>query len=249
MKTNLSLKTAQAAEVAGIGYEGFRTWLKRGLLKDTGLMTKFYAPDAPAELADAKRWRWAAFGYADLCSFRLAKNLLDAGLLWETVNPIVSNYSLWKSHQETDPDNRYLVIYAGATEWCTYTSDELVAELDSETRRPDWAILIDLKKLRKDVVLRSRSAALRAVAAEIKKSSHLSVRSGPNLLPPQEASERRAIIESVADDIAQLATEAEQGGASYRMFDARLKQLHGLGMFAENSAISAVAQAFHAECD
>ncbi len=156
-------------------YEGFRTWLKRGLLKATGILPGFYAPDAPAEIADAKRWRWAAFGYADLCSFRLAKNLLDAGLPWDTVNPIVSDYTLWQSHQANDSDGRHLVIHAGGTEWGIYTTKSLIDQLDSETRKRDWAILIDLRDLRKDVVLRCRAASLKAVATRAVQPSELTV--------------------------------------------------------------------------
>src|ERR1700691_6266358 len=111
MNTNLRVKTAQAAEVAGVGYEGFRSWLKRGLLKDTGTLQKFYAADAPAEVADAKRWRWSAFGFADLCSFRLTKILLDAGISWEVVNGVASDETLWRSHHHANPVNRFLAVF------------------------------------------------------------------------------------------------------------------------------------------
>ncbi len=243
MNTNISVSTALAAEIAGIGYEGFRTWLKRGLLKATGILPSFYAPDAPAEIADAKRWRWAAFGYADLCSFRLAKNLLDAGLPWETVNPIVSDYALWQSHRANDSDSRHLVIHAGGTEWGIYTSQALIEELDSETRKREWAILIDLRDLRQDVVLRSRAAALRAVAVDVRHQPHFFAR-GADPLSAQQTTERLASNERLAREIEQLATEAEQGRGSYPEFEAILSQLHTLGKFPPEAAISAVAAAF-----
>jgi hypothetical protein len=244
MNTNISVSTSLAAEIAGIGYEGFRTWLKRGLLKATGILPNFYAPDAPAEIADAKRWRWAAFGYADLCSFRLAKNLLDAGLPWDTVNPIVSDYTLWQSHQADDSDGRHLVIQAGGTEWGIYTTKSLIDQLDSETRKRDWAILIDLRDLRNDVVLRCRAASLKAVATDLVQTSHIFARSGANLLPPQEVGERKHAIEQLAGEIDALATKAAQGGGSYAEFEVILRQLHTLGKFPEGPAVSAVAASF-----
>jgi len=186
MNTDLTVKTAQAADVAGIGYEGFRTWLKRGLLKPTGTLPKFYAPDAPAEIADAKRWRWSSFGFADLCSFRLTKILLDAGLSWEVVNSIVSDHGLWQSHRSDNPASRYLAVFQGTSQWTLYSAETLATDLNTGTIRSDWMTLVDLHELRQNVVFRNRAAALRAVADDLIRTSHVFVTSGNAMLTPGE---------------------------------------------------------------
>lgn len=244
MQTILKLKTAQAADVAGVGYEGFRTWLKRGLLKDTGILPKFYASDVPAEIADAKRWRWTAFGYSDLCSFRLAKILLDSGLAWETVNPIVSDRTLWKSHQSDDQAIQYLAIINQGAEYFLCDRKTLATQFSAGTIGDPIMTIIDLDHLHKNVVLRSRAAALRAVATELNQTSHIFARSGSNLLPPQDAAERKDTIEQLAGEVDLLATEAAHGGGSYAKFEEILRQLHTLGKFPESPAVSAVAAAF-----
>jgi hypothetical protein len=245
VNTNLNVKTAQAADVAGVGYEGFRSWLKRGLLKETGLLPKFYAREAPAELADAKRWRWQAFGFADLCSFRLTKILLDAGLPWERVSPIVSDQGLWQSHHHDSAAGRYLAVFQNGSQWTLYPSAEALADdLNTGTIRSDWMTLIDLHELRKSVVFRNRAAALRAVADDTKRTSHIFARTGSNLLTPGEEADRRLGIEKLARELGELAVEAEQGGGSYKEFETLLIGLHKKGKFPDPSAVSAVAAAF-----
>jgi hypothetical protein len=245
MNTNLNVKTAQAADVAGVGYEGFRSWLKRGLLKETGLLPKFYARKTPAELADAKRWRWQAFGFADLCSFRLTKILLDAGLPWERVCPIVSNEELWQSLHHNSAAGRYLALFQNGSQWTLYPSAEALAgDLNSGTIRSDWMTLVDLHGLQQSVVFRNRSAALRAVADDTKRTSHIFARTGSNLLTPDEEADRRLGIEKLASELRELADEAEQGGGSYQQFETLLTGLHKKGKFPDPSAVSAVAAAF-----
>ena len=168
MGTNVVVKTAQAAEIAGVGYEGFRSWLKRGLLKSTGTLPKFYASSAPAEEADAKRWRWSAFGFADLCSFRLTKLMLDAGLPWDMVCTIASDETLWRTHRSPG-DIRYVAAFPKSDQYTFYTLESLTADLTAETVRRDWMSLFDLHEIRKSVEFRSRVVALRVIAAYVDK--------------------------------------------------------------------------------
>jgi hypothetical protein len=244
MKTIFTLKTAEAADVAGVGYEGFRTWLKRGLLKANGVLPKFYAPHAPAEIADAKRWRWTAFGYADLCSFRLTKILLDSGLSWEAASSIAGDSVLWKSHQSSDAGIQYLVISNQGAEFYPCNREQLIKHFSAGDIERLVMTVIDLEHLRRDVVFRCRAAALRAVATDLKHSSHIYVRSGPNLLSPQASAERKQAIETLADKIDALATRTAPGQETYREYEAICSQLQKLGKLPENSAVSAVAAAF-----
>jgi hypothetical protein len=182
MKTNIRTKTAQAADIAGVGYEGFRSWLKRGLLKATGALPQFYAAeDVKAEIANAKRWQWSSFGFADLCCFRLAKLLFDAGLPWQVVSPIVSDHALWRSHHRDDPATRYLAIFQRSSQWALYSLETLAAGLSTGRIRSDWMTLIDLRELRQNVMFRTRAAALRAIADDMTRTSDIFARSGGNM--------------------------------------------------------------------
>jgi hypothetical protein len=244
MNTILKLKTAQAAEVAGVGYEGFRSWLKRGLLKDNGMMPKFYAADAPAEISDAKRWRWSAFGFVDLCSFRLAKILLDAGLPWEFVNSVVSYDDVWRSHRSDRPETRFLAVFPETRQHTLYSPETLADDLDKGIVKSSWMTVLDLHDLRQTVVWRIRAATLRMVAEDIKRTSQFFARSGNTMLGPEDTALHMKKIEALADQISALAPAAEKGGSSYQGFEALLTQLHGLGKFPDNEDVSAVAHAF-----
>lgn len=85
-----SVTTARAAEIVGIGYEGLRSYLKRGLLGSSGIMPPFVAATAPAPDLSTARAKWTRFHFTDLCMMRLAKQLMDSGLPFEAANGIVS---------------------------------------------------------------------------------------------------------------------------------------------------------------
>ena len=244
MKTIFILKTAQAADVAGVGYEGFRTWLKRGLLKTNGVLPKFYASDVSAEIADAKRWRWTAFGYSDLCSFRLTKILLDAGLPWEVVNPIVGDPTLWKSHETNNAAFQFLVIDNQGAEFFLCTREQLASSFSAGTTEKPIVTIVDLDHLHRDVVFRCRAATLRAAAADLKQTSHISARNGPNLPTPEEAAERKQKIEALADEIIAIAGNPALGKNEYLAYEMICRELQSLGKFLENATTSAVAAAF-----
>ncbi|MGD0103844.1 MAG: hypothetical protein ABSC06_07380 [Rhodopila sp.] len=181
---------------------------------------------------------------AILCSFRLTKILLDAGLPWEAANPIVSNDSVWQSHHHDDPGCRYLAIFHRGSEWTLYSCETLAADLDSATIKSDWMTLVDLRELRQNVVFRNRAAALKAVAEDVASTSHFSAKSGAALLTPSEAAGRQRDIETCAEEIGKLAALAEQGSGSYQQFEVILTGLHKMGKFPDASAVSAVAAAF-----
>jgi len=242
MNTNISLRTAQASEVAGVGYEGLRSWLKRGLLKDAGALPKFLAPDKAAEVTDLKRWRWSNFGFADLCSFRLAKLMFDAGLPWEIVEPIVGN--LWRSHEPDKPEAHFLAIFARSNEYTLYSRNTLAVDLASDIVKAEWMTLIDLHKLRKDVMTRTRVAALQAIAEDIEGTAHISAKSGAALFTPEQAAQRIARVKQIAEEIRSLAAEAQQGRGSYEQFEALLRRIHADGKMADPLLVSTLAAAF-----
>ena len=106
-------------------------------------------------------------------------------------------------------------------------------------------VLLDKHALRHECQRRKTSAAaLRAVAAYVRRHSSLFVRHGPALPTPTQAAQKKQKIESVADEIELLAGSAEQESATYQQFDPLLGALHKLGFFPETALISAVARAF-----
>ncbi len=85
-----SVTTARAAEIVEIGYEGLRSYLKRGLLGSSGILPPFVSATSPAPDLSTARAKWTRFRFTDLCMMRLAKQLMDSGLPFEAANGIVS---------------------------------------------------------------------------------------------------------------------------------------------------------------
>lgn len=105
--------------------------------------------------------------------------------------------------------------------------------------------LLDKHELRRECERRKNGAmALRAVAEYVARNSAMSVTSGPRMLGPAQAAEKKQRIEALAMEIDSLAAAAELGLAGYRQFDAILGNLHKLGFFPETSLVSEVAHAF-----
>lgn len=143
--------TKRAAEIAGMGYEGLRTCLKRGLLKHTGMLLPFVERGKPAPELDAKRWTWKEFHIADVCLYRLAKILMDAGLSFEQARDIANREDLWQFFWgnyfiEGPVAIRYLFFsMTDIPSWCLYTRERLLAELGSDVLSVNAGhILVDL---------------------------------------------------------------------------------------------------------
>ena len=218
--------------------------MKRGLFQETGTLPKLYAAHVPAEVADAKRWRWSAFGFADLCSFRLTKLMLDAGLPWGTASAVASDETLWRSYDLEAGEVRYVAVFPKSNQYTLYSPETLAADLADGTIKHDWMTLFDLHQLRDSVVFRSRAVALRMIAADVGGTSRMFVRSGQNVLSPEKAAERQHAIEALATRLGELADAAAEGAGSYQQFEEILAGLHALGKFSDNGAVSAVAFAF-----
>lgn len=89
-----AITTAKAAEIIGIGYEGLRSYLKRGLLGRSGVLPPLVSSDSPAPDLTNIRSTWKRFGFTDLCLMRLAKQLIDLGLNFDQANTVVSHEEL-----------------------------------------------------------------------------------------------------------------------------------------------------------
>lgn len=120
-----SVTTARAAEIVGIGYEGLRSQLKRGLLKNVGTLPPFSGADAEGELLYAKRWRWSKFGIPDLCLMRVAKILMDTGCAFEVANDIASTEELWRwfAHAKTGA-GLFLTVLPDRLSFSLYTPEQ-----------------------------------------------------------------------------------------------------------------------------
>jgi len=135
--TGKRLTTKRAAEIAGMGYEGLRTCLKRGLLKHTGMLLPFVARGQPAPDLDAKRWSWKEFGLSDICMCRLAKILMDAGLPFEHASHTASREDLWQFFWGNyfltgSVAIQYLVVsITECPSECLYTKDQLISDLNN----------------------------------------------------------------------------------------------------------------------
>lgn len=104
--------SARAAEIVDVGYEGFRSYLKRGLLGRVGMLPGFHRAGADTHDDPIPRSGWMTFGFADLCLMRIAKLLMDAGFTFNSANGIVSQHAIWTrmAHDDT-PVDRFLLVW------------------------------------------------------------------------------------------------------------------------------------------
>lgn len=104
--------SAAAAKVVGIGYEGFRSYLKRGLLGRVGMLPGFHHPESDTTDDPSPRKGWKTFGFSDLCLMRTAKLLMDAGLSFASANNVTSQHELWTRLQHDEaPTDRFLLLW------------------------------------------------------------------------------------------------------------------------------------------
>lgn len=112
MSTGQRVSSARASEIVGVGYEGFRSYLKRGLLGRVGMLPGFYQVEGSSSDAPAPRAGWQMFGFADLCLMRLAKMLMDNGFSFASASAVVSQHDLWTCFQYArEPADRYLLLW------------------------------------------------------------------------------------------------------------------------------------------
>ncbi len=157
--TDRKVTTRRAAEIAGMGYEGLRTCLKRGLLKHTGMLPPFVERGQPAPELDAKRWSWKDFGVSDVCMCRLAKILMDGGVSFEHAREIASREDLWQFFWgnyfiEGPIAIRYLIVtMTDIPQFCLYPTERLLKELRGDVLSVDVGhVLVDLVGIHKAVV-------------------------------------------------------------------------------------------------
>ena len=121
-----SVTSARAAEIVGIGYEGFRSYLKRGLLGRVGMLPGFHAANSNTFDAPTPRTGWKRFGFADLCLMRAAKLLIDAGYSFTDANDVVSDDKLWQRLAcDVEPVDRYFFIWPPFKDYMLFDADHV----------------------------------------------------------------------------------------------------------------------------
>jgi hypothetical protein len=171
--SEMRFRTGRAALIAGYkGAEGLRTQLKAGgLLRGTGMPQRENDGDR-----DARRWTWAEFTFTDVCAFRLAKVLMDAGLDGDTAREIASTEDVWQHQlfaqmvEENRPNlhgegpaERFVLVAMGEAQrgprWGCVEREELVRTLAGRGAIYSTAYLIvDLGALRREVLNRLADA-------------------------------------------------------------------------------------------
>lgn len=120
------VSSASAATIVDIGYEGFRSYLKRGLLGRVGMLPGFHRAGSDTHDDPAPRKGWMTFGFADLCLMRIAKLLMDAGFSFDSANGIVSRHALWsRMAHDKAPVDRYVLVWPPYGDHILFEPDEL----------------------------------------------------------------------------------------------------------------------------
>ncbi|MEE3503902.1 hypothetical protein [Acidiphilium acidophilum] len=147
-----TVTTAKAAEIVAIGYEGLRSYLKRGLLGSSGVMAPFVHQDSPAPDLSRVRAKWKRFGLVDLCLMRLAKQLIDLGLSFEKANGIASRDDVRKVFAR-DPGSAGTTLMAWPPyyDFILFAGDDLRHLPDRLAEAGDVALLVQLDRIAEHV--------------------------------------------------------------------------------------------------
>lgn len=140
-----TVTTAKAAEIIGIGYEGLRSYLKRGLLGSSGVLPPLVSGISPAPDLTSIRSTWKRFGFTDLCLMRLAKQLIDLGLNFDQANSLVSREDLRPLFREQAEVTRAILIcWPPHYDFMLFAHDELHLLPIRLAEAGDLAIVIKL---------------------------------------------------------------------------------------------------------
>jgi len=156
-----TVTTALAAEIVGIGYEGFRSYLKRGLGGRTGMLPGFHVPDAETYDDPIHRAKWKRFNIADLCLFRVAKLLMDTGFSFDSANSVVSRHEHWSAFtHDSAPVHRLLAIWPPYGDHIVYEPDQLELLKKALVEAPEIVTLINLGAAHEHVLAALQSKGL-----------------------------------------------------------------------------------------
>jgi len=147
-----TVTTAKAAEIVDIGYEGLRSYLKRGLLSSSGLIAPFVHPRSPAPDLSSVRAKWKRFGVVDLCLMRLAKQLIDLGLSFEQANGIASRDDVRKVFsRDSSAAGTTLMAWPPYYDFILFAGDDLRHLPDRLAETGDVALLVQLDRIAEHV--------------------------------------------------------------------------------------------------
>lgn len=136
----------------------------------------------------------------------------------------------------------FYLLASGGFSLSTYSRRDAPPDLEG-----DMPLIEDAAACIADALGRWKECAdaIQAVVKYLRDTPRVFASSGPQLMNQQERARRRAKVDSVADRMAELADRALTGDASAGAFEGLNRELHEVGMFADNRLVSDVARAFH----
>ena len=155
------VSSARAAEIVDVGYEGFRSYLKRGLLGRVGMLPGFHRANGGTSDDPSPRSGWTMFGFPDLCLMRIARLLMGAGFTFDSANAVVSQHKIWtRMARDKDPIGRYLLIWPPYGDHIIIGVDDLchLPGLIKEAEAQGVFTLIDLADVQRYVARHLASA-------------------------------------------------------------------------------------------
>lgn len=148
-----TVTTARAAEIVGVGYEGLRSYLKRGLGGRAGMLPGFHKPGADTHDDPSPRAKWKRFSVPDLCLFRMAKLLIDAGFTFEAANSVVSRQDRWSAFaHDRKPVPRLMAIWPPYGDHIIYAPDQMDLLKKALEEAPEIVTLINLGEVHAHVL-------------------------------------------------------------------------------------------------
>lgn len=124
-----SVSTRRTAEIIGMDYEAFRTWMRRSPGRNAGMLPPFHGRDTPARELYSKRWTWARHDQGSVSIYALLRTLTERGLADECIykpdtymlarpadfdgmNRAISTHEIWQYFSSGDNGDDWLLLYS-----------------------------------------------------------------------------------------------------------------------------------------
>jgi hypothetical protein len=117
------------------------------------MLSGFHKPGADTHDDPTPRVKWKRFSVPDLCLFRIARLLIDAGFTFDAANSVVSRQDLWSAFaRDEKPVHRLMAIWPPYGDHITYESDQMDLLKKALDDAPEIVTLINLGEVHAHVL-------------------------------------------------------------------------------------------------
>lgn len=109
------------------------------------MLPGFHRPGADTHDDPMPRAKWKRFSIPDLCLFRMAKLLIDAGFTFDAANSVVSRHDHWSAFaHDKEPVHRVMAIWPPYGDHVIYEPDQIDLLQKALKDAPEIVTLVNL---------------------------------------------------------------------------------------------------------